>query len=102
MAEFPSLKFLGECALPVRGHDADSGLLFKLMKLRSTDTSCTSFSKCISSTRLEYMSPDIQNEIIQLLAHDVQRRISEELRNFKYLCLWNYRYYRTRTVISDS
>ena len=30
------------------------------------------------------MSPDIQNEIIQLLAHDIQRRISEELRNFKY------------------
>ena len=83
-----SLKFLGECALLVRGHDADSGLLFKLMKLRSTDTSCTSFSKCISSTRLEFMSPDIQNEIIQLLAHDdVQRRISEELRNFKYFMI---------------
>ena len=80
-----SLKFLGECALPVRGHDTDSGLLIKLMKLRSTDS--TSFSKCLSSTRLEYMSPDIQNEIIQLLAHDVQRRISEELRNFKYFMI---------------
>ena len=82
-----SLKFLGECALPVRGHVTDSGLLFKLMKLRSADTSSTSFSKCVSSNRLEYMSPDIQNEIIQLLAHDVQRRISEELRNFKYFMI---------------
>ena len=78
-----SLKFLGECALPVRGHVTDSGLLFKLMKLRSTDS--TSLSKCLSSSRLEYMSPDIQNEIIQLLAHDVQRRISEELRNLSTL-----------------
>ena len=80
-----SLKILGECALPVRGHDTDSGLLLKLMKLRSTDS--TSFSKCLSSTRLEYMSPDIQNENIQLLAHDVQRRISEELINFKYFMI---------------
>ena len=67
-----SLKFIGECALPVRGHVTDSGLLFELMKLRSADTSSTIFSKCVSSNRLEYMLPDIQNEIIQLLAHDVQ------------------------------
>ena len=33
-----SLKFQGECALPVRGHVTDSGLLYKLMKLRSTDS----------------------------------------------------------------
>ena len=71
-----SLKFLGECALPVRGHVTNSGLLFKLIKLRSADTSSASFYKCVSSTRLEYISPDIQNEIIKLLAHDVQRRIS--------------------------
>ena len=28
-----SLKFLGECALPVRGHVTDSGLLFKLIQV---------------------------------------------------------------------
>ena len=77
-----SLKFPGECALPIRGHVTDSGLLYKLMKLRSTNS--TSLAECLSSNRLEYMSPDIQNEIIQLLAHDVQRRIAAELKECKY------------------
>ena len=34
---FLSLKFLGKCALPIRGHVKESGVLFKLMKLRSTE-----------------------------------------------------------------
>ena len=80
-----SLKFLGECALPVRGHVTDSGLLYKLMKLRSTDS--TSLAECLSSNRLEYMSPDILNEIIQLSARDVQRRIAAELKKCKYFMI---------------
>lgn len=53
-----SLKFLGECGLPVRGHNSNTGLFHELLKLRSTDS--TSISKFISSPRLEYMSPVIQ------------------------------------------
>ena len=80
-----SLKFLGECGLPVRGHNSNTGLFHELLKLRSTDS--TSLSKFLSFPRLEYMSPVIQNEIIQLLAHDIQLRITEEIRNFKYFMI---------------
>ena len=54
------------------------------MKL-STDS--TSLANCLSSNRLEYMSPDIQNEIIKLLAHDVQSRIATEIQNCKYFMI---------------
>ena len=80
-----SIKFLGESGLPVRGHNSNTGLFHELLKLRSTDSA--SLSKFISSPRSEYMSPDIQNEIIQLLAHDIQQRITEEIRNFKYFMI---------------
>ena len=80
-----SLKFLGECALPIRAHVTDSGLLYNLMKLQSTDS--TSLANCLSSNRLEYMSADIQNEIIKLMAHDVQSRIATEIQNCNYFII---------------
>jgi len=80
-----SLKFLGEMSLPIRGHTANSGVLFELLRLRSHDDPI--LLECMSGKRLEYLSPDIQNELIQLLAHNVQRTIAADVRSCGFYCI---------------
>lgn len=80
-----SLKFLGEMSLPIRGHTANSGVLFELLRLRSHDDPI--LREFMSGKRLEYLSPDIQNELIRLLAHNIQRTIAADIRSCGFFCI---------------
>ena len=80
-----SVQFLGIQALPFRGHSADSGSLFQLMALRGQDDEST--KKCMSGYQLQYFSADIQNELIQLFAHKIQRSISNSVRDAGNFCV---------------
>ena len=72
-------------SLPIRDHATNSGVLFKMLRLRSHDDPI--LQECMSGKRLEYLSPDIQNELIQLLAHNVQRTMAADIRSCGFYCI---------------
>lgn len=80
-----NIQFLCQNGLPLRGHEQKSGLLYELMKLRSAESDF--LKSCVSNPRLSYLSPDVQNEIVKLLAHSIQRKVAEDIRQAGYFCI---------------
>ncbi len=73
-----SVQFLCMQGLAVRGHtDADSNLT-QLLKLRSHDV--PELNAWLERTSYKWISHDIVNEMIELMAHTVLRRITQEIR----------------------
>lgn len=72
---------LGRQGLAVRGHDSDDGNFVQFLKLRCEDDDEL---KAWMQQKQRYMSPDIQNEYLQLLAHDVLRRVTTDIRKARY------------------
>lgn len=73
-----SVNFLCMQGLAVRGHtDADSNLR-QLLKLRSHDV--PELNAWLERTSYKWISHDIVNEMIELMAHAVLRRITQEIR----------------------
>ena len=67
-----SLRFLARQGLAIRGHDEAQGNFLQLLQLRSEDCSelCDWMNK-----RDNWLSHDVQNEILQLMAHSVLRKM---------------------------
>lgn len=73
-----SVQFLCMQGLAVHGHiDADSNLT-QLLKLRSHDV--PELNAWLERTSYKWISHDIINEMIELMAHAVLRRITQEIR----------------------
>lgn len=73
---FRSVRLLGRMGLPFRGDDNHDGVLWQLMKENCSDKSdLDNFMR----RRDNWMSNNIQNEIIEMFAHAIQRSVSESV-----------------------
>ena len=79
--DISSLQFIARQGLPSRGHNDAEGNFLQLLSLRSSD--CTCLKQWILQ-RQNWTSHDIQNEIFQIMAHTVLRKITESIRSDKY------------------
>ena len=83
-----TLQFLGRQGLALRGDENDDDSNFiQLLKLRSKDI--PELTKWMQRKREKYTSHDIQNEIIMLMAHQIVRDISENIRNSFYAIIFD-------------
>ena len=76
-----SMRYLARQGLPLRGHATDDGNFYWLVCLFSEDDS--DLQKWISQKKA-YMSHDVQNECLQLMAHHVLRTLLTKIRNAQY------------------
>jgi len=73
-----SLKYLARQGLAIRGHETDTGNYYQLVKLRSDDV--PELQTWLQKTT-NFMSSDIQNEMLTLLANNVVHQLVETIRN---------------------
>ena len=70
-----SIKYLARQGLALRGHSSDDGNLIQLLKMQSeTDPALQAWLK---KEREKYTSGEIQNEILQLMAHSILRKVTK-------------------------
>ena len=74
--QLSSLKFLLRQGLAIRGHDEIESNLVQLLQLRSND--CSELNRWIRERK--YMSPEIVNDQIKLIAHSVLTNIIADIR----------------------
>ena len=79
-------KYLARQGLPLRGHGDDTESNFQqLLKLRVEDV--TTLADWSERKTNKYTSPEIQNEIIQIMALNILRKISANIRNSSYFAI---------------
>ncbi|XP_069482144.1 zinc finger MYM-type protein 1-like [Ambystoma mexicanum] len=66
-----TIALLAKQGLALRGHDDKDGNFRQVLEARADDVPC--LKQRITSSRAEYLSPDIQNEVLQLLSHAILR-----------------------------
>lgn len=76
-----SLQYLVRQGLPLRGHDEKSGNYYELLQLRSTDV--PGLADWLSR-RSNWMSHDIQDEILQIMSHCVLRDVISDINSNRY------------------
>ena len=86
LAVITSIQYLARQGMAIRGHDNNEGNFVQLLNLRSKDiealNSWLSDSHCKKFTCWE-----IQNEILELLAHSVLRNICEDIQSAKHFSI---------------
>ncbi len=81
LKELSSLKFLLRQGLAIRGHDEKEGNLYQLLRLRAED--CPELKQWLDDN--QYMSPEIVNELTELMANDVLRnKVLPNMRNARW------------------
>uniref|UniRef100_H3A554 HAT C-terminal dimerisation domain-containing protein n=1 Tax=Latimeria chalumnae TaxID=7897 RepID=H3A554_LATCH len=70
-----SLRYLMSQGVAVEGHDAHNGYLFQLLQPRAED--CPDLCQWLNDKN--YMSHDINNELIQLISLDILQRLLEKI-----------------------
>ena len=78
-----SVKFLVRQGLPIRGHTDDESNLLQLLKCRTTDVE--GLEAWISSGK--YLSHEVTNEIVELMAHHLLRNLLGAIRIAKYFSI---------------
>ncbi|XP_053323828.1 zinc finger MYM-type protein 1-like [Spea bombifrons] len=73
-----TIALLAKQGLPLRGHDDNDGNFKQFLLARADDLP---YLKKWITHKMEYMSPDIQNEILQLLSHSVLHLIRKKIGN---------------------
>ena len=73
---FSSIEYLARQALPFRGHIEERGNFHQLMALRGNDSECL---RSWIGRRRAYMSHDIQNEILQIMGHQILKCIIRDV-----------------------
>jgi hypothetical protein len=71
-----SIRYLAQQGLSLRGKEADDGNLVKLMELRAEDN--TIIQQWMKKTKT-FLSPEIQNEILELFSHSIVRYICKSI-----------------------
>eukprot|EP00117_Sycon_ciliatum_P040318 scpid96671/ scgid29648/ Zinc finger MYM-type protein 1 len=81
-----SVRFLACHSLVLRGHgdDADSNFL-QLLRLRWTD--CSGILSWLEKKANMYVSPQIQNECLNLLCMQLLRKVSSCIQDNRYYCI---------------
>lgn len=76
-----SLLYLGKQGLAIRGHEETHSNFYQLLQLRSDDSKVL---KEFLQKRKSFISPQIQNEILQIVAHETLRSIVKNIKNSKF------------------
>ena len=71
-----SIRYLARQRIPLRGHKGDEGNLFQLLKLQQTDVE--GLQSFIDEG--QYLSHEIINELIEMMAHQLLRGLLDEIR----------------------
>lgn len=77
-----SLQFLARQGTAIRGHENSEGNFRQLLRLRSEDVEGL---ESWIERRLNFLSPQIQNEILQILSLNIVREIASAVRNLPTL-----------------
>lgn len=72
MKVFSSVRLLARQGLALRGHEENQGNLRQLLKVRSEDVNVL---KLWLERTTNFLSPESQNEMLQIICHNVQRQI---------------------------
>ena len=81
---FTSVEYLARQALPFRGHTEERGNFHQLMVLRGNESADL---KSWIARKRSYMSHDIQNEILQVMAHQILRAIMKDVSSSNWFAL---------------
>lgn len=77
-ATISSIRYLVRSGNAVRGHESDTGNLVMLLQERTSDIEEL---ELWLKKRDKYLSPEIQNEIIEIMAHKIMHEIVAEIKN---------------------
>ena len=81
-----SIRFLARQALPLRGHYDDSdGNLYQLLRLQGGEDA--ELIEWLQRRVNKYTSPEIQNDLIKVMAMQVMRKISEKLHKSPFITI---------------
>ena len=81
-----SVRYLAENGLAIRGKESDSGNYYSLIQLRSED--CKILSDWLkSSTKIKFLSPKIQNEMLDILFYETLKQICTEINEDVYFAI---------------
>ena len=81
---FTSLRYLARQNIAIRGHNHDEGNFAELISLRCEDKPAL---QSWFARRNNWTSDTVQNEVVQMIAHDVQRRIVNDIETSPYIGL---------------
>ena len=81
---FTSVEYLARQALPFRGHIEERGNFYQLVALRGKESD--DLKSWMGRSR-SYMSHDIQNEILQIMAHQILRAIIKDVSSSNWYAL---------------
>ena len=77
-----SVRYLARQNLAIRGHTDENSNLKQLLVLRSDD--CDELQQWLCRDKYKWLSHDIQNELLEILALSVVRKIVDNVRSNKY------------------
>jgi hypothetical protein len=80
-----SVMFLARQGLALRGHENDEGNFQQLLNLRAKDI--PELQKWLIGAKKHYTTADVQNELLQIMAHAILRDITSTIREAKYYSL---------------
>ena len=81
-----NIRFLARQGLPFRGAGDDTNSNFyQLNRLRVEDD--TAFDKCLKKKQLKYDTPEIQNEMINIMAQEIVRGLSNQIKTSKFFAI---------------
>lgn len=83
-AIFTSLQYLAKQGLPIQGADDSKGNFKELLALRCEDIPAL---RSWSNRSITYTSHDIQNEILEMMAHEIVRNLLLKVRASKFFSL---------------
>ena len=81
---FTSIEYLPQQALPLRGHQEERGNFYQRMKLRGADSDGL---KEWLQQRRSYTSHEVQNEILRIMALQIQRSILKDICTSMWFCV---------------
>ena len=83
LKQLSSLRFLARQGLPFHGHTETEGNFYQLMSLRANDDNHLQHWLCSQ----KYMSPEILNELIELMAQTILRSLLEDIKSVPFYSL---------------
>ncbi len=79
------MKFLARQGLPFRGHDDSVGNFSQILKHHAKEEA--DLSDWLQRKNNKYISHEIQNKLIQIMAHQVLRDLASKIKNSKFICI---------------
>lgn len=81
LTSISSLKYLARQGMPIRGHDDNEGNYHQLLQLHSADVEGL---RCWLSHRGNWLSHDIQDELLKIMSLDVLCKIVDRIKGDQF------------------